>query len=157
MRQPAARGMQSACPRRRDLRGAPQDFVTFAALVAKEVDAPVKVLWSREEDMQHDFYRPLTMARMTEPNQRDAQTARDVATGGSRRHRFEHCRPQSCGSSRDECPAESPGNRELSVETSPLIRHLAAGAAPVHRLPPRGFEWRCRWRSHFPMSAPLWS
>ena len=46
-------------------RGAPQDFVTFAALVAKEVDAPVKVLWSREEDMQHDFYRPLTMARMT--------------------------------------------------------------------------------------------
>ena len=46
-------------------RGAPQDFITYAALVAKEVDAPVKVLWSREEDMQHDFYRPLTMARMT--------------------------------------------------------------------------------------------
>jgi isoquinoline 1-oxidoreductase beta subunit len=46
-------------------RGAPQDYVTFAALVAKEVDAPVKVLWSREEDMQHDFYRPMTMAKMT--------------------------------------------------------------------------------------------
>jgi isoquinoline 1-oxidoreductase subunit beta len=46
-------------------RGAPQDFITYAALVAKEVDAPVKVLWSREEDMQHDFYRPLTIARMT--------------------------------------------------------------------------------------------
>jgi isoquinoline 1-oxidoreductase beta subunit len=46
-------------------RGAPQDFITLAALVAKEVDAPVKVLWSREEDVQHDFYRPLTMARMT--------------------------------------------------------------------------------------------
>jgi isoquinoline 1-oxidoreductase subunit beta len=46
-------------------RGAPQDFITYAALVAKEVEAPVKVLWSREEDIQHDFYRPLTMARMT--------------------------------------------------------------------------------------------
>jgi isoquinoline 1-oxidoreductase subunit beta len=38
-------------------RGAPQDFITYAALVAKEVEAPVKVLWSREEDVQHDFYR----------------------------------------------------------------------------------------------------
>jgi len=46
-------------------RGGPQDFVTFAALVAKDVGAPVKVLWSREEDMQHDFYRPVTMAKMT--------------------------------------------------------------------------------------------
>jgi isoquinoline 1-oxidoreductase beta subunit len=46
-------------------RGAPQDFITFAALVAKEAGVPVKVLWSREEDMQHDFYRPVTMARMT--------------------------------------------------------------------------------------------
>jgi isoquinoline 1-oxidoreductase subunit beta len=46
-------------------RGAPQDFITFAALVAKEVGVPVKVLWSREEDMQHDFYRPVTMAKMT--------------------------------------------------------------------------------------------
>jgi isoquinoline 1-oxidoreductase beta subunit len=46
-------------------RGGPQDFITLAALVAKEVEAPVKVLWSREEDTQHDFYRPLTMARMT--------------------------------------------------------------------------------------------
>jgi isoquinoline 1-oxidoreductase beta subunit len=46
-------------------RGGPQDFVTYPALVAKDLGAPVKVLWSREEDMQHDFYRPVTMAKMT--------------------------------------------------------------------------------------------
>ena len=45
-------------------RGAPQDFITLSVLVAKDVEAPVKVLWSREEDTQHDLYRPLTMARM---------------------------------------------------------------------------------------------
>ena len=33
------------------------DYVHQAVLIAKQVTAPVKVTWSREEDMQHDFYR----------------------------------------------------------------------------------------------------
>ena len=46
-------------------RGVVQDFVTLAVKIASEVDAPVKVLWTREEDTRHDFYRPVAMARMT--------------------------------------------------------------------------------------------
>ncbi len=46
-------------------RGLTQDFVSLAVRIAKEVDAPVKVLWSREEDTRHDFYRPLAMAKMS--------------------------------------------------------------------------------------------
>ena len=34
------------------------DGVTQAVRIAKEVDGPVKVVWSREEDTQHDVYRP---------------------------------------------------------------------------------------------------
>jgi len=34
------------------------DMVTAAVRIAKQVDAPVKVIWTREEDMQHDVYRP---------------------------------------------------------------------------------------------------
>jgi isoquinoline 1-oxidoreductase beta subunit len=45
-------------------RGATQDFVPPAVLIAREVGAPVKVLWSREEDTGHDYYRPVAMARM---------------------------------------------------------------------------------------------
>jgi isoquinoline 1-oxidoreductase beta subunit len=46
-------------------RGATQDFVPPAVLVAKEVGRPVKVVWSREEDTTHDYYRPVAMARMS--------------------------------------------------------------------------------------------
>ena len=42
------------------------DFVTQAVLIAKQVPgAPVKLIWSREEDMAHGFYHPVTMGRMT--------------------------------------------------------------------------------------------
>jgi isoquinoline 1-oxidoreductase beta subunit len=34
------------------------DMVSSAVRIAKEVSTPVKVVWTREEDMQHDVYRP---------------------------------------------------------------------------------------------------
>ena len=35
------------------------DMVDKAVQIAKQVDAPVKVVWTREEDIQHDVYRPV--------------------------------------------------------------------------------------------------
>jgi isoquinoline 1-oxidoreductase subunit beta len=35
------------------------DMVVAAVRIAKQVDGPVKVVWSREQDIQHDIYRPV--------------------------------------------------------------------------------------------------
>jgi isoquinoline 1-oxidoreductase beta subunit len=35
------------------------DMVIAAVRIAKQVDGPVKVVWTREEDVQHDIYRPV--------------------------------------------------------------------------------------------------
>ncbi|MAG20686.1 MAG: xanthine dehydrogenase family protein molybdopterin-binding subunit [Candidatus Marinimicrobia bacterium] len=36
------------------------DFVSDAVEISKRVAKPVKLLWTREDDMQHDYYRPVS-------------------------------------------------------------------------------------------------
>ncbi len=39
------------------------DFIAEAVVLSKKMNKPVKVIWSRSEDMQHDFYRPAIISR----------------------------------------------------------------------------------------------
>ena len=41
-----------------------QDFVIEAVQLSRAVGAPVQVLWTREDDMQHDFYRPANCTQL---------------------------------------------------------------------------------------------
>ncbi len=63
-------------------RRAEADFALQAYQIARQTAGrPVKVSWSREEDMRHDFYRPAAIARLkglmdnTKPRALDAQIA----------------------------------------------------------------------------------
>jgi len=40
------------------------DYVEIAVRIAQKVDGPVKIVWTREEDIQHDVYRPVYQDRM---------------------------------------------------------------------------------------------
>ena len=40
------------------------DFVAEAVQIAKASNHPVQLVWSREDDTQHDFFRPASLARM---------------------------------------------------------------------------------------------
>jgi isoquinoline 1-oxidoreductase beta subunit len=46
-------------------RGGTQDYVHKAVAVAKQFpDVPVKLIWSREEDQAHDFFRPISQCKL---------------------------------------------------------------------------------------------
>lgn len=46
-------------------RRAQDDFVVETCEIAKSLPYPVKVIWSREDDLRHDFYRPANSQRIT--------------------------------------------------------------------------------------------
>ena len=47
-------------------RSTSHDFVKQAVLIAKQMPGvPIKLLWSREEDMTHGWYHPVTQAKLT--------------------------------------------------------------------------------------------
>ncbi len=41
------------------------DFIVDAVEVSKAIAGPVKVIWPREDDIRHDFFRPATYSRMS--------------------------------------------------------------------------------------------
>jgi isoquinoline 1-oxidoreductase subunit beta len=59
------------------------DFAVQAARIAQAVGAPVKLIWSREEDLRHDFYRPPMASRYRAAVDADGRvTALEVNVAG---------------------------------------------------------------------------
>lgn len=133
------------------------DFVLEAVLVARAAGAPVQVMWTRSDDLQHGFFRPLSHHRLT-----GALDASGAVTAWSHRQvgtsRYAWRRNQHPGRSEflagvvpaalvtnsrleyrvadfpfDRGPLRAPGNNSLVFVTESFIDELAvaAGADPL--------------------------
>jgi isoquinoline 1-oxidoreductase subunit beta len=57
------------------------DYAMEAALVAKAVNAPIQVLWTRDDDLQHDFYHPMAIQHAHVSLEKAGSPSIQVTTG----------------------------------------------------------------------------
>jgi isoquinoline 1-oxidoreductase beta subunit len=108
------------------------DFPTEAAQVAKRTGKPLQLVWSREDDMTHDFYRPASYHRMSGAVDPDGTIA-------AWRHKY-----SSTPISEWFNPKAAPESSELGCTTQPPY---LAKSYKLEYLPAASAVPRAWWRS----------
>jgi isoquinoline 1-oxidoreductase beta subunit len=104
------------------------DYLVEAAWIAKQVDAPVKLLWSREDDIAHDPFRPgATVGLKGGLDAQGKLTAwrHHFVTFGDEKHSA-----SGGGIGRDSYPAGFPPAYALYTSAQPLMLRTGALRAP---------------------------
>lgn len=109
------------------------DFVAEAVLVAKAAGKPVKLMWTREDDLQHDFYRPFGVHALAATLDR-----RKRITGWS--HRCA-ATPLQARDARANPPPANAGNLEADDFPAGLVANLEKTFHAVESGMPRD-AWR---------------
>jgi isoquinoline 1-oxidoreductase beta subunit len=112
------------------------DFVGEAVLIAKAAGKPVKLIWTREDDLQHDFYRPFgvhTLAatldrkkKVTSWSHWCAATPRPYRENGRKRSIFDGCLEP------DDFPAGLVANLDKTFFSVPSGMPRGWWRAPIH-------------------------
>lgn len=117
-----------------------QDFVAEAVELSMRTNAPVKVVWTREDDMQHDYYRPATLNRLTATLDADGKPVawRHAIAGPSI---FARVFPNMIKNGIDKTSVEGAANLPYAFPNIEVTWVMENGAVPV------GF-WRSVGSSH---------
>jgi isoquinoline 1-oxidoreductase beta subunit len=100
------------------------DFVRQCVQIAKAVGRPVNLLWSREEDMAHDYYRPAFAVRYRARLDGGELTALHARIAGP--SIFEWSRPGSLRGKADPSLVESLVDEDLKIERV-RVEHVETG------------------------------
>jgi isoquinoline 1-oxidoreductase beta subunit len=123
-------------------RGGSQDYVRQAVSIAKQVpNVPVKLIWSREEDITHDFYRPISQCRLAAGlDAENNLTALHVRVSGQSINAFVN--PASVADGKDDRQlqgyAKQPGDQQLGYTVPNLLIEYAMRNTHVPVGPWRG-------------------
>src|SRR5262249_21620270 len=110
-------------------RGGAQDYVRQAVSIAKEVPGvPIKVIWSREEDITHDFYRPISQCRLAAGLDADNKlVALHIRVSGQSINAFNN--PASAANGKDDRQLQGythqPGDQQFGYTVANLLIEYA--------------------------------
>jgi len=121
-------------------RRAEQDFISEAVEISKGISAPVQVTWSREDDIQNDFYRPAAYTKIIAGLDADGWPVawKSRIVGPSIMSRFF---PGSVKNGIDESSVEGQANAKYGIPNFLVEYALTEPGVPV------GF-WRSVGNSH---------
>ena len=112
------------------------DFVGEAVLIAKTAGKPVKLIWTREDDLQHDFYRPFGVhalaatldrkKKVTSWSHACAATPRPYRENARKRRIFDGCLEP------DDFPAGLVANLDKTFFSVPSGMPRGWWRAPIH-------------------------
>jgi len=123
-------------------RGGNQDYTRQAVAVARQFPGvPVKLIWSREEDMAHDFYRPVSQCRLSAGlDDKGNLTALNVRLAGQSLNAF--INPSLIKDGKDERQLQgwwaAPGDAQLGYTVPNLLVEYAMRNTHVPVGPWRG-------------------
>ena len=112
------------------------DFVGEAVLIAKAAGKPIKLIWTREDDLQHDFYRPFGVHALAATLDRKkkvtswthwcAATPRPYRENNRKRNIFDGCLEP------DDFPAGLVANLDKTFFSVPSGMPRGWWRAPIH-------------------------
>lgn len=113
------------------------DFIAEAVLLSQRVGKPIKLVWTREEDMRHDFYRPFGQHHLVATLDADRQItgwAHRLASA-SKYYRRPDVKPEDMWTSElypDDFPAQL--LKSVRMEWFPVDSGIVRGSwrAPAH-------------------------